>query len=153
MQQYQCKYFRIEELVSQQVFEIYRNRQHILWQQFDPRALYSLDMIREFVVSNGFSKSVLINTWIWGGHRQFSGLRLPGDDHYSQTSQHSHGRGFDATYAGIDTDYLRDYIIKNPQKHEFRYITCIELDTPTWLHIDTRNWDKEINGVLQVPWK
>lgn len=153
MQYYIPNNFVLQELVSEQAYYLYKNRQHILWQQFDPRALYSLDMLREYVVNNGIAKSVLVNTWLWGGSRQFSGLRLPGDSHYSKTSQHSHGRGIDFTWANIDTEAIREIIIKNPQKEEFKFITCIEKDTPTWVHMDTRNWDKEKFGVLQVPWK
>ena len=148
MDYYRPKYFRIEELVSPEMFHRFRDRQHILWQQFDSRGLHSLDVLR------GLFGPCTVNDWLWGGQYRFSGLRLPGDDYFSETSQHSHGRGFDLKFRDVeDYEVVRRYIVENPMKEELKYITCIEKDTPTWLHIDTRNWDKTSNGVLQVPWR
>lgn len=144
---YKPKWFRIEELVSPRLFEQYRDRQHILWQQFDPRGLYSCDMLREI-----FGPAT-INDWLWGGKYVSSGLRLPGDEDYSLTSQHSHGRGFDYKFDNERPEIVRAFIIRNPQDERLKYITCIEKDTPTWLHGDCRNHDKDKFGVLQVPWK
>ncbi len=144
---YKPNHFRIEELVSPELFEQFRDRQHILWQQFDSRRLYSLDMLRELF------GSTTINNWVWEGKYVSSGLRLSGDSHYSPTSQHSHGRGFDLKFRDEKPEILRAFIIRNPQDERLKYITCIEKDTPTWLHIDCRNHDKDKFGVLQVPWR
>ncbi len=144
---YTPKYFRIEELVSPGLFDLFRDRQHILWQQFDVRGLYSLDMLRELY------GSTTVNNWLWGGRHVSSGLRLSGDSHYSPTSQHSHGRGFDLKFRDERPGIIRAFITRNPQDERLKYITCIEKDTPTWLHIDCRNHDKDKFGVLQVPWK
>lgn len=142
------KYFRIEEFVSRSIFNQFRGREHILWWQFDPRILYSAYQLRII-----FDQGITINNWLWNGNRQFSGLRLPGDDHFSQTSQHSHGRGLDLVFRRTHPEEVRQFIIKNPLDDRLKYITCIEKDTPTWLHIDCRNHDKTKSGVLQVPWR
>ncbi len=144
---YRPKHFRIEELISPELFEQFKDRQHILWQQFDVRGLYSLDMLRELF------GSTTVNNWLWGGKYVSSGLRLSGDSHYSPTSQHSHGRGFDLKFKNEKPETVRAFIIRNPQHEKLKYITCIEKDTPTWLHIDCRNHDKDKWGVLQVPWR
>ena len=142
------KFFRIEELVSQRLFDLFKHRVHILWQQFDPRILYSIYQLRLI-----FNESMTINNWLWNGNRQFSGIRLHGDNHFSPTSQHSHGRGIDIVFAKTHPEEVRQFIIRHPLDERLKYITCIEDDTPTWLHIDCRNHDKEKNGVLQVPWR
>ena len=142
-------WFKVEELVSPDMFERYRDRQHILWQQLDPRLLWTLDALRTYL-----KRSIFVNTWFWqGGQRRFSGLRLAGDEYYSPTSQHSHGRAADIVFPGINPEELRVDIVRNPQAERYKYITCIEKDTPTWLHIDVRNFDKDAYGVLQVEWK
>ena len=144
---YKPRWFDIEELVPPQLFEQFKDRQHILWQQLDPRILWSGDNLRDM-----FGPAT-VNSWLWGGRFEQSGLRTPDSQHYSPTSQHSHGRGLDLKFNNVDYEELRQFIIHNPQDERLQYITCIELDTPTWLHIDCRNWDKTSNGVLQVPWK
>ena len=48
------KFFRIEELVSQRLFDLFKHRQHILWQQFDPRILYSIYQLR-LIFNEGMS--------------------------------------------------------------------------------------------------
>lgn len=142
------KFFILEELVSDTLFTQFQNRQHILWQQFDSRILYSIYQLRVI-----FNEPININTWRWKGRRRFSGLRLPGDEHYSPTSQHSHGRGIDLVFSKTHPEEVRQFIIKNPKDEKLQYITCIEKDTPTWVHIDCRNHNKEQHGVLQVPWR
>jgi len=148
MTHYKPDYFRIEELVPPELFHQFRGRQHIVWQQLDARSLYSLDRLREIF------GPAYVNTWLWGGRFEQSGLRTPNSQYYSPTSQHSHGRGFDVKFRNEDDyDKIRHIIVSNPLKDEFRFITCIEKDTPTWLHIDCRIWDKMAYGILQVPYR
>jgi hypothetical protein len=142
---YKPNFFRIEELVSKEMFEEFKNRKHILWQQFDPRILYSIDQLRDMF------KTILINTWLWGGRRSQSGLRLPDSAYFSKTSQHSHGRGVDLVFLQVDFNEVREFIIKHPNNERLRFITCVETGTDGWLHIDCRGYDKERYGVLQVP--
>lgn len=136
------EHFRIEELVPPSLFHTFRDKHYILWQQFSPYALYTLDQLRE-----KFGLAT-INDWLWGGSYTQSGFRTPESEYYSQTSQHTHARAFDLKWEDINYPAIRQYILVNPDK--FPYLTCIEADTPTWLHFDCRNWDKKNKGILVV---
>lgn len=130
---YKPKYFILEELVSRKIFETMDH--NAIWSHFDQDLLKAIDWVKET-----FSKDspVTINNWKWGGDRQYSGLRVDGDDYYSPTSMHSVGKA-------------ADMIFKNTTAHEIRksvtemesmgivipYITRIE-NGVSWLHIDTK---------------
>ena len=127
---YQCEYFQIEELVPPEAMQRVQDPA-ILWWLFDGRGLYVLDMLRKDY------GPITVNDWIWGGEFTDSGLRLPGSEYYSLTSQHSHGRAFDAKTGDVPVQDIRKDII-NRKKDYMRLITGLELDV-SWLHIDFRN--------------
>ena len=141
---YTPKHFQLEELVSPGLFNQYKDRQHILWYQFDPKALFSIDGLRSIF------GSCTINDWLWGGSYSQSGLRTPDSHYFSFLSQHTRARAFDNKFSDYSPEEVRQYILANPFKDELKYITCIEADTPSWVHIDTRNHDKNNNGILAV---
>lgn len=141
---YKPKHFKLEELVPPDLFEKYKDNKHILWYQFDPRSLFSIDKLREL-----FGKCK-INDWLWGGDYTQSGLRTQDSEYFSFLSQHTRARAFDPKFSDHSPEEVRKYILDNPNKEELKYITCIEEDTPTWVHIDTRNYDKDKNGILVV---
>jgi len=137
------KHFRIEELVSKALFNQYKNRPHYLWGLFDNRLLITLDRLRE-----RYGKCS-INNWLWNGSFQFSGFREPACTIGAALSQHRFGRGADLKFADITPEAIRLDIKSNPTNPAFEYITCVELGTPTWLHVDTRF--HEGKGILWVP--
>lgn len=125
---YVPRHFKIQELVPPHV---YQERGDRAWELLDPLLLESLDQIRD-----AFGP-MLCNTWHNGGSRMYSGLRMPGDPHWSKYSQHSFGRAADLLpIAEITADKIRQYILSNPG--HFPLITGVELDV-SWLHIDVRN--------------
>lgn len=124
---YRCKHFSIQELVPP---DVYRARGFKAWELLDDRLLMAVDALRE-----RFGECV-INNWSFGGGYTESGLRTPGCDHYRPYSQHSFGRAADCKFK-VDAEIIRQYILSNPDK--FEYINFLELDTPSWVHIDVRN--------------
>ena len=128
MAQYRCKHFKIQELVSKRV---YKDRGEKAWELLDSRALETLDTLREL-----FDFSLTVNSWSWGGPRQFSGLRTYGTKYYSKYSQHSFGRAFDVVSDHMSAEDMRTIIFNNQES--FPYIRAIELGT-SWLHFDVRN--------------
>ena len=150
---YECQYFKIYELVDP---VIYANRGEKAWELFDPTLLDTLDVMRDYFYYK-YNVVMIVNNWMWGGSRKWSGFRTPESSYYSPTSQHSHGRAVDfllmdrKTKKYIDTQKIRDDIIENQNSFEFDDITCIE-DFPgmNWVHIDTRNFDKANYGLKIV---
>lgn len=130
MTMYKCAHFRIEELVPQHVFE---DRGQQAWMLLDSAALIALDALREKF------GPITVNNWVWGGDRQWSGLRTAQSPFGSQYSQHRFGRAFDCLFRDTTAEEARQYILANPC--EFPLITSMELGT-SWLHFDTRNCDR-----------
>lgn len=126
---YKCKYFTIHELVPPDIYHGYGER---AWQFLDDRSLMMLDSLREKF------GSTTVNSYYWGGEREWSGLRTSDSPYYSPTSQHSFGRAFDCIFRNTDAETVRQYILRNPE--EFPYITSMELGV-SWLHFDCRNVD------------
>ena len=126
---YKCKHFLIEELVPPQVF---KDRGQKAWQLLDDRMLMTIDRLREKY------GSMTINSWKWGGDREWSGLRTSDSPYYSKYSQHSFGKAFDIIFKNVTAEKVRQDILANPDKFEFEYINSLELGV-SWLHIDSRN--------------
>ena len=126
------KYFKVQELVPE---HIYLARGEKAWELIDDRVISTIDTLKE-----RFPKGTMtINNWLWGGDREWSGLRTSDSPYYSWTSQHSFGRAIDAVFSAYEVEEVRQDIIDNPEVYP--YIKGLELEV-SWLHIDTRNCDK-----------
>lgn len=133
------KYFDIYELVPPNVIDRLSNP----WVLFDSRILHTADRLRERY------GPMVVNNWDQGGNFQLSGWR-PGDCSVGALfSQHKYGRALDLKPQDIDAESIRQDILADPWNTTFAYITCVELDV-SWLHIDCRNWDKLLNGILTI---
>ena len=133
------KYFKIQELVSRNVYEKYGEKS---WEFIDYRLIKVLDLLREH-----FNKPITVNNWIWGGTLEQRGLRANYDemvknkkDYY--ISQHCLGKAVDLNVKGMTVQEVYEEILKN--KDKFYLISRIEniKDTPTWIHVDVANVDK-----------
>lgn len=133
------KYFKIQELVSRNVYEKYGEKS---WEFIDCRLIKVLDSLREH-----FNKPIIINDWYFGGNLQQRGLRANYDemvrnkkDYY--ISQHCLGKAADLNVKGMTAQDVYEEILKN--KDKFYLISRIEniKDTPTWIHVDVANVDK-----------
>jgi hypothetical protein len=123
------KHYKIEELIDPKTFKILGVK---AFELFDPSMLWTIDQMRErFGV-------ILINDWLWGGHYKYSGFRPKYCSVGVTYSQHRLGRAFDLKFSSYTPEEIRVIISENPNDETFKYITCIENDTPTWLHIDSR---------------
>lgn len=131
--QYRCQFFpKIQELVPPAV---YRDRGEEAWQLLDSRLLVTLDNLR---FKYG---SIIVNDYLWNGKRSQSGLRTPESGYYSPYSQHTFGRAADCLFRETSVDRVREDILTDPDRPEFKYINAVELEV-SWLHIDVRNVDR-----------
>ena len=133
------KYFKIQELVSENVYKKYGEK---AWEFIDTRLIKVLDLLREH-----FGKPVTINNWCFGGTLHQRGLRANKDeivtskkDYY--ISQHCLGKAVDFNVKGLSAQEVYQEILDN--KDKFYLISRIEniKDTPTWVHIDIANVDE-----------
>jgi len=117
------KYFKAQELVSPEYFEI--------WQQdalnlFDPHTLRMLDRLRA-----DFGKPIVINNYDKGFI--YSGLRPPNCSTGASRSWHKRAVAFDLKTDDIKS--LQEFLTHNS---ELYFIARIEnfKHTPTWCHIE-----------------
>lgn len=134
---YKCKYFDIKELVDHETFRRFGTD---AWMFFDPRALMSLDAIREF-----YGVPVSVNNWPYGGSNQYRGFRPGNCDVGAEYSQHRLGAAFDCNIQGIPASVVRKDIVDNKDTI-FQLINCIE-DDVSWVHFDVRNINDRIRIV------
>lgn len=129
-----CKYFKIQELVSP---DVYKRMGNNAWWLFDPRLLQTADNIRQKF------GTMIINDWSWGGQFRFRGLRSIIDSQAPKAdfSLHRFGMAIDCHFKNVSVTTVRKYIIDHPS--QFPDIRGLELDV-SWLHFDTRNADKLI---------
>lgn len=121
--------FRIEELVSKTVFD---KRGEKAWELINPLLIETIDTIKSRFPEGSMS----INTWLWNGNRNESGLRTADSSYYSPTSQHSLGNAVDSIFSKYTAEEVRQDIINNPDIYP--HVKGIELEI-SWLHVDVRN--------------
>ena len=103
---YQCTFFKIHELVPPSVF---KERGERAWELLDDRMLVTADAMRK-----RYGK-MTINNYMFGGDREWSGLRIPNSPYYSPYSQHTFGRAADIIFGNITAESVRQDILNNPQ--------------------------------------
>lgn len=138
------KYFKIQELVSENVYKKYGEKS---WEFIDTKLIKVLDLLREH-----FNRPITVNDWMWGGTLEQRGLRTNLDELVKNKtekgtlyiSQHVLGKAVDFNVKGLSSEEVYKEILKN--KNKFYLISRIEnIDsTPTWVHIDCANTDKFI---------
>lgn len=131
---YKCRHFTLEELLPKQFFEeFYPIHGESLWQIFRPKALITIDQLRD-----AYGKMV-INNWKWGGNLQFCGYRPPTCGVGSLLSQHRFANAFDLHPQEVGIDIIREDILNG----QWPTVRGLELGV-SWLHVDFRNSEKLI---------
>lgn len=123
------KNFILQELVAP---ELYKARGERAWELLDPRALVTLQQLRDTF------GPCTVNNWHVGGSYTESGLRAFGSTTGAAYSQHKFGRAFDCKFKNVTPAEVSRYVLARASA--FPYITVIEnvAYTPTWFHFDTR---------------
>lgn len=124
---YEPKYFSIWEYVPP---EIYKKYGEDAWWFVDPVQVHMDDVLREY-----FGVPVIINNWIDGGSRMYSGFRPCDCTVGGVLSQHRFGRASDKIFKGFDAREIQQEILKHPAI--FHDIRGIELNVD-WVHTDCR---------------
>jgi len=139
----------------QKMYPVYGAR---LWLVFDQRLLMTRHRLRKrygvAIMNTWHSEKMMAAYGLhqWRGFRDFSSPYVQRDatDPFGNVSQHRFGRADDLVFLERSAADIRADILADPFHPDFEYITCIE-DGVSWLHYDTRNWDKEKEGILVVP--
>ena len=124
------QHFKLEEFIPKGLIDTIHG--DLLWSMVDPKLVESVDKIKE-VFSLG---TATINSYRWGGGREWSGIRTKDSKYYSEGSMHSVGKAVDMVFSAYPVDAVRTYILEN--QDTFPGIGGIELGV-SWLHVDTRD--------------
>ena len=156
---YQPKHFAkdLNDLAMQVLPEhIYKKEGVAGLRHIDERVVITIDMLRKEL-----GVPITVNSWSWGGGRNYSGYRdvmYYGDlQKYSDsTSQHKSGRALDFKASGMTAQDVRKFILKNKEK--FPYISFLEVgplkngQAMTWVHIDCRMQDAWLDNDTIICW-
>ena len=122
--------------------------------KFGDKSLQFIDP-KLFAIAEAFRGLVFgpatINTWHTGGQYKESGLRRFDTATGAKYSQHKFGRAIDIKIVGGNYDHLRSLIRYHWPELKEAGLTTIELDTPTWLHLDCRNTG--LDSLYEIPFK
>ena len=124
------KYFKIEELVSSNVYEQYKDD---AIKFLDPKALEALENVREIL-----NVPLICNNWAAGGSREYCGYREPGCGVGTPTGWHCKGAAFDLVSTKLTAKEMREILENNQDKLKYP-IRVEKWDNHgeiTWLHID-----------------
>jgi hypothetical protein len=145
---YRPIHFKIEELVDKNTFDSVDVKEK-LWFLFDSRILWTIDKIRDL-----YDSSMTVNNWNSGGSLSLRGYRPP-ESNISpniKVDQHKLGRAIDFNISGVDPIVFVEDVLNNKDQFEFQFISGLEI-APTWVHCDTRNFDRKTNNDLPLTFK
>jgi hypothetical protein len=136
-------HFDLREFVTPEAYTALGDKS--LW-LIDIRIVNIAEAIRE-----GLGKPVIINNWHTGGHYQESGLRNFNTGTGAKYSQHKYGRAIDMKIQDTEPETVRQYIRDNFLWLNGLGLTTIELETPSWIHVDCRNTG--LSTLFEVPFQ
>lgn len=131
---YTTDYFEIAELVTPKHLEMFTERQ--LWRMLDERILRAIDLLRQDL------GPIVVNNWKYGGELDDCGLRLPSFYPHPSPSQHLSGRAMDIHPVEYSPKDTRTVILENEIRYR-PFISRVEANTDTWVHIDICNSESE----------
>lgn len=123
------KNFIIQEFVGPNMYKKWSDK--AIW-FVDSRIISLAQFIRDY-----FDMPMTINNWHIGGNllsEVYATLHQSG----AQYSQHRFGRAIDFNLSNLTTDEIQKEILKHQEVFMINGLTCIEADTPTWVHVDCR---------------
>ena len=137
------KHFDLREFVTPEAYTALGD--NAIW-LIDHRLVDVVEALRDH-----FQAPIIINNWHTGGQYHESGLRNFDTATGAKYSQHKYGRAADLKIAGVDPETARQEIRTWFSSFNILGLTTIELNTPSWVHVDCRNTG--LTTLLEVPFQ
>lgn len=134
---YRPTYYKAQEWVPRSIFEAFGPARS--FQFLDDRILITGDRLRKRY------GPILLNTWHLGGPRDSCGFRRPDDPEGAPLSMHKLGKAGDFHFGDVSLEEVREELRAHPELEVFEFVTRVEMNTPSWLHLDVAN-------VARVAW-
>lgn len=143
----ELKNFKVQELVSPAVYDLLGDDAIRL---LDSAFLTDVDKFITDVKKDLKVKSVTVNDWLWKGNYTQSGYREFKTTVGAKKSSHKSGLAVDLKFKGATNKDCYDYLLKNQHRYpRIRRIETLEA-TPTWLHVDGVQTNKDEIHVFNV---
>lgn len=127
--------FNLEDFFDWQTFKNEPDKNKLI-QLIDIRIFKACQLLRD-----NLKVPLLINTWLYGGARNWSGYRTTKSPQYKKGSMHSVGKAVDIVSPHMTAEQMRKHIREN--YHIYKdYIKRIEKGV-NWLHIDCKDTNSE----------
>jgi hypothetical protein len=149
---YKPKYFAAHEVVPP---HIYKQRKNSSFLMMDERILKAADILREqfgpaYINTYNLKNSPYGRGFKWSGLRDELFKKEMQGKKFSKFSDHFYGRALDLKFPKTSPKKVRkwiklhkDFYVPDPKNSTLitiqEVITCVEEDTPTWVHISCRN--------------
>lgn len=135
------KNFYAHEFLPPGMFKMFGNNG---LRYIDPQLIDIAEALRE-----RFREPVTINNYYFKGNFSLSGLRPHHTNIGAKFSDHKFGRAIDVKIRDVDPEDVRNEISINYPKWRDLGVTAIELNTPTWTHISTANFNSK--NLTKIP--
>lgn len=137
---YKPEHFKAYEVVDP---ETYAKWGEISFRYMDDGLMRILEWLRKK------AGPLTVNTWKWGGNKQWSGLRIPASPWYSTYSGHSWGKALDIRSEKYSADELRQMVVDNwDEIAEYSGVDGCRLEhgdvATTWMHLDVMHTEKGV---------
>ena len=126
---YILRNFQIQELVDQKTFLKFGKQAQMFFRE---DALRALDELRDLL-----GRPLIVNNWKEDGAYEWSGLRTMDCYTGAKWSGHRFGCAFDVKCPTMVAPRVQEFIRTRHKEGYLKDIRRMELDTPTWTHIDT----------------
>ena len=137
---YKPDHFIIQELVSEKTYLKYGPEKS--WWFTQVNMLRFIDMVKKRYSPK---RAVYINTWLFGGDRNWSGNRTPDSDWYSPMSQHTFNNAYDMIFQSITAEEIRVDLKENWGKLCCQDFPITVEKEVSWVHCDGRQQDLMFN--------
>lgn len=126
-----------------------------VWQKWGAGALRLVD--ERIVEANQkirerFGKPRFFNTWAFGGDRDESGLRTPGQKYFSPRSQHTFGRALDSISDFTPHEEVWEDVLDHPEWYWGAGVSVVESIrvASSWLHTDCRGYGYDGRRITEL---
>lgn len=126
---YSLRNFQIQELVDKKTYDKFGKQAQVFFRE---EALIVLDELRDLI-----QRPLIVNNWYDGGEYEWSGLRTLDCYSGAKWSGHRFGCAFDIKCKTMSAALVQKFIREKHKQGYLQRIRRMEMDTPTWTHIDT----------------
>lgn len=127
------KNFKLQEFVPPEIYKEFGTSSTRFIHEKIPLIAQEIKEFSEYVTETNVP--VIINDWLWGGVRKYSGFRPPDCIVGAKLSAHKRGMAIDVITKGLKASWLQERILEDPKPFMDMGITTIGLGSKEFTHL------------------